>query len=70
LAVTLFSIAMTISMMIILQFSQPFHGPHAVSLQPIQQVVAGADQPGDTKLPGPGPAQSDMTRGKTTVTPR
>jgi hypothetical protein len=70
LAVTLFSIAMTISMMIILQFSQPFHGPHAVSLQPIQQVVAGADQPGDTKLPGPGPAPSDMTRGKTTVTPR
>jgi len=46
LAVTLFSIGMTISMMIILQFSQPFHGLHAVSLRPIQEAVESAAQPG------------------------
>jgi hypothetical protein len=46
LAVTLFSIGMTISMMIILQFSQPFHGLHAVSLRPIQEAVESAALPG------------------------
>jgi hypothetical protein len=46
LAVTLFSIGMTISMMIILQFSQPFHGPHAVSLRPIQAAVESSSELG------------------------
>jgi len=50
LAVTLFSIGMTISMMIILQFSQPFHGLHAVSLRPIQEAVQSAAQPGEAKF--------------------
>jgi len=53
LAVTLFSIGMTISMMIILQFSQPFHGPHAVSLGPIQEALSGAGQPGNIDVLGP-----------------
>jgi hypothetical protein len=50
LAVMVFSIGMTISMMIILQFSQPFHGLHAVSLRPIQEAVESTNQLGATKF--------------------
>jgi hypothetical protein len=46
LAVTLFSVGMTISMMVILQFSQPFAGLHAVSLQPILDAVESTTPPG------------------------
>jgi hypothetical protein len=51
LAVTLFSIGMTISMMIILQFSQPFHGLHAVSLRPIQAVDESSGEPSSAGAP-------------------
>jgi hypothetical protein len=70
LAVTLFSIGMTISMLIILQFSQPFHGPHAVSLRPIQEALERASQPVETDLPGPGAGAPNAPATEAGLTPR
>jgi hypothetical protein len=57
LAVTLFSFALTLSMVAILQFSQPFHGPYAVSLRPIRAAIESAQKPSEISLPEPGGAE-------------
>ncbi len=53
--VTLFSIGMTVSMIFILEFSEPFVEPFAVSLQPIYEAMRSVTP--DASLPGrPGPS--------------
>jgi hypothetical protein len=60
LAVTLFSVAMTVSMMVIAYYSQPFSGPGAVSLLPIEKALS------ITFSPVPGAAGSDTGTGDST----
>jgi hypothetical protein len=61
LAVTIFSIGMTASMIFILEFSEPFVEPFAVSLQPIYEALR-SETP-NTSLPGAGPRGPSATQG-------
>jgi hypothetical protein len=70
LIVTLFSIAMTISMIFILEFAEPFVEPFAVSLQPIYEAMVSETPAPDTTLPRPDAREPTATQGASPVAPR
>jgi hypothetical protein len=66
--VTLFSIAMTVSMVGILEFAEPFVEPFAVSLQPIYDAMRSVTP--ETSLPGrPEPSGPSATQGESPDAP-